>query len=89
MSSFRTSSPGSCFLPFMNGGMFKLTSGFNQSCIVNPRSAIFETPGLVFNVSRKADTQVSSTSDLDLACRGDTYEMFPLGVQATRNFAVL
>ena len=60
-----------------------------MSFIVNPLTAMMETPGLSSSVVRKPECLVSSISEMDPTNTGDIKLIAPFGVHATKNFAVL
>ena len=81
-----------CALPATKGGILRSTfnfTDFNMSLIVNPLSAITAVPGHFEILSRKPETFVSSTSEMDPTYPSEMKQMQPLGVQATRNLQVL
>ena len=61
----------------------------DRSLIVNPRSAITQTPDLSFISVKKPKTLVNSTSDIDPTYSGEIKLTHPFGVQATRNFMLV
>lgn len=85
-----TSCAGSWWRPSKKGGMFSsMFSSWSMSFIVKPLYAIIDIPGLSVSVSRKPHVRVSSTSDVDPTYTCDMQHTAPLGVQATKNLAVL
>ena len=84
-----TSNAGNCIFPYIDGGRFNSTLRLRRtSLMVKPLSAIIEMPGLSVSFVRNPERWVSSTSEIDSTYTGDTNDIAPLGVQATRNLAV-
>jgi len=61
----------------------------NMSLMVNPLSAIIDTPGLSYKWSNNPDIWMSLKSDVDSTYSCKTNDMQPLGVQPIKNFMVL